>query len=648
MTLDEQTDGGGALTRREHRRRTGAIPTVVDADLDAAASEVAAAEVVSEAEIVAETAAVDDGTTEDADATRAIPVTTGSSAVNASEPEASAESGHSDTARSGAVVGSGTNVSADVPFEGEPAEAIDTRGAPSAPGARASDASGTTTSELSDSGVVVAAGSAPPMSAAAASVPTEVAPPEDDAALSSLLTEQDDQAEPQAAWADENSPPTALLWVDPAAVEAATQAAPLEAQSTDDAPDLLVGAPRRGFLQPGILIPLGTLVALGVAYTATVLLWPLHELPPTIEAVTVEPAAAGAAALTWPATGSAGVSVAGVGAAASTPEAAPIASITKVVSVMMVLDAMPLQPGEQGPEFAFDRGDSREYWSYLRDDQSALDVPVDGVLTEYQMLQGILLGSANNYIDRLAEEIWGSDREFAAAAEAWLSARGLDEIDIVTPSGRNENNVASPESLTALASIAMAHPVFAEIVGTRSVDLAGAGLVTNSNGLLADPGFVGLKTGSLDGDYNLLSGKDVTVGDTDVRIYAAVLGQKNNDERLAASRALYAQVEEQLNAQGPAVDAGTVVGQVSTAWGASSDIVTDADANVVLWNTAAPTAEVTFDLGETRDTEAPVGSVIVTGPVNATEVPVVLADEIEGPSAWWRLTHPFELLGITS
>ena len=48
-------------------------------------------------------------------------------------------------------------------------------------------------------------------------------------------------------------------------------------------------------------------------------------------------------------------------------------------------------------------------------------MPVGGSLTEYQMLQGVLLGSANNYIDRLAKEILGSDAAFADAAATWLS-----------------------------------------------------------------------------------------------------------------------------------------------------------------------------------------------------------------------------------
>ncbi|MGW8482928.1 D-alanyl-D-alanine carboxypeptidase [Microbacterium sp. NPDC055903] len=444
-----------------------------------------------------------------------------------------------------------------------------------------------------------------------------------------------------ATWADENSPATALLWLDPASVSADSLDADAE---TEVEKDVLADAPRRP--RAGWLIPVGALAVLGIAYTTATLLWPLHELPPVIAAADLSVTPAAAATLSWPAEGSAAIRVGDAGMAASSSEAAPIASITKVVSAMLVLDRLPLQPGEQGPEYSFSWSDSSEYWSYLRDNQSALDVPVGGTLTEYQMLQGILLGSANNYIDRLAEEIWGSEDAFEEAAQAWLTSRGLDDIRIVTPAGRDDDNVATPEALTRLAEIALADPVFAEIVATASVELPGAGLVENTNGLLGDPGIVGLKTGTLGGGYNLLSAKDVAVGDETVRLYAAVLGQPDNDTRLAVSRTLYAEVEAALAALEPVVDAGTVVGEVTTVWGADVDIVSDADATVLLWNAAAPTADVSFDLDDTWAEGTEVGSLTVTGPADAVTVPVSLAEEIPAPSAWWRITHPLELFGI--
>ncbi|MGY1552639.1 D-alanyl-D-alanine carboxypeptidase family protein [Microbacterium sp. A588] len=495
--------------------------------------------------------------------------------------------------------------------------------------------------------------SAPILSDAAQSPSTDAqkppAPPvglfDFDAELNAIETALAEPS-PQARWADAGSSGSALTWLDSEAVAAGTRPADLDAVTMHEpGPDLLAGAALRSGAARTWLPPLGALAALAVAYSATMLLWPLHEVAPTVQAADFQPVASEPATVSWPTIGSAGVSVAGVSSMASDAAAVPIASVTKVVSSLMVLDALPLQPGETGPEYGFRYSDTVDYWDYRRANQSALDVPVGGVLNEYQLLQGTLLGSANNYIDRLAREIWGSDRRFAEAAEKWLADRGLDDITIVTPSGFDEDNVATPEALLRLAERAMQNPVFAEIVGTPSVELPGAGLVENTNGMLADPGVVGIKTGTLVG-WSLLTAKDITVNGTTVRLYAAVLNQGDNDERLAVTRSLFSGVEASLAAASPAVAKGTVVGAVSTPWGASVDVVTDADAEVVLWNGAAAASNVVFDLTDQRTGE--IGTLTVTGPVDAEEISVSLAEELSGPSPLWRLTHPLELLGLDS
>ena len=453
----------------------------------------------------------------------------------------------------------------------------------------------------------------------------------------------------EAKWADAARPATAFTWIDLDEVEETTRPAELDATiPRETGPDLLADARLRPALLRGRwLAPLGTLVALAIAYAATMLLWPLHEVPPVVEAIEFTTVPSAAAAPAWPTTGSAGVSVSGISTAASSPNAASIASLTKVVSTLMVLDRMPLQPGEQGPEFRFTYSDSVDYWDYRRANQSSLDVPVGGVLTEYQMLQGILLGSANNYVDRLAREIWGSDAQFAEAAAVWLANRGLSDITVVTPAGFDEANVATPEALLRLGELAMQNPVFAEIVATKSAEIPGAGTVTNSNGMLADEGVIGIKTGTLVG-WCLLTAKDVTIGDTTVRLTAAVLNQGSNDERLAVTRSLFAEAEAALTTVAPAVPAGTVVGQVSSPWGIRVEVVVDEDATVLLWNGATADAAVTFDLDDQRADGAEIGTLEVTGPLDAATVGVSLADEIEGPSPWWRLTHPIELLGVAA
>ena len=441
----------------------------------------------------------------------------------------------------------------------------------------------------------------------------------------------------------------ALAWLDETTLaRAAAPSADLSAAASPYIPveaDLLADAPRRSPLRAGVIVP--TLITAGLvgAYAATTLLWPLHAVAPTVSAIQVQPVAAPATTPAWPGVGTAAVSVAGMpGVVESAPNPDAIASITKLVTALVVLDEMPLAVGEQGPTYRFNRSDSNSYWSYRARGESALDVPVGGSLSEYQLLEGMLIGSANNYADRLAGNIWPSDAVYANAANSWLSAHGVPGVTVVEPTGMDSDNAASAAALIPLAQKALANPVIAEIVAKQSVELPGAGLVQNTNGLLVDPGVLGLKTGTLDA-WNLLSAKDVPIGDSVVRLYASVLGQPDDETRLAVSRALYAQLEAELQPR-PSVTAGTTAGIVETAWGDSVDIVTSGDASVILWNGGAGTVSTTYSLGDSRDGGDSVGSLSVDGPLDDATVDLRLADDIEEPSAWWRLTHPLELFGL--
>ncbi|WP_194410280.1 D-alanyl-D-alanine carboxypeptidase family protein [Microbacterium cremeum] len=442
--------------------------------------------------------------------------------------------------------------------------------------------------------------------------------------------------------------PAALAWVDERAIGRTAAPGDLNAAASSYVTvdvDLLADAPRRSPLRAGVVVPTLVIAGLVAAYSGTTLLWPLHAVAPTVTAIEVQPAAASAAAPVWPAQGSAAVGVRGMGAAlASSPDPSEIASITKVVTALVVLDEMPLAVGEQGPEYHFTSGDSWRYWQYRRNGESALDVPAGGSLTQYQMLEGMLIGSANNYADRLAQTLWPSDAVFASAAGDWLASRGVEGVTIVEPTGMDSDNAATPAGLITLAQKALENPVIAEIVAKPAVDLPGAGHVENTNGLLADAGVVGIKTGTLD-SWNLLSAKDVVIGDTTVRLYASVLGQPDDAARLEASRALYAGLEQELQLK-PSVAAGTVTGRVDTLWGDPVDIVTSGDASVVLWNGGAGTVQTSHALGDGREAGDRVGTLAVTGPLNSTTVELELAGDIEEPSPWWRLTHPLDLFGL--
>lgn len=441
----------------------------------------------------------------------------------------------------------------------------------------------------------------------------------------------------------------ALGWVDDDAVT--LRRAPTDLTDSTHpyapiSPDLLARRPRRSPFRAGTVVP--TLGALGLAgaYVATTLLWPLYAVTPTVEPAALADLAAPATAVVWPAAGSAAVGVAGFDAAlASTPDAAPMASISKLVTALMILEQMPLAVGESGPSFSFTSRDRQTYLNYLADDESALNVPVGGSLTQYQMLQGMLIGSAGNYTNRLASTLWPNDRVFAAAARAWLDRHDLPGITIVEPTGIDRANAADPASLIRLARFALADPVIAEIVRTPVVTLPGAGEVVNTNDLLTDPAVVGLKTGTLFGSYNLLAAKEQAVGDATVRVYAVALGQPSDAARDAETARLLTEVAAEASRL-TVLPAGTVIGSVTTRWGSSVQMVTDADASLILWNGA--TAPVTSDLslGDAREAGAAVGAVSAKGPFGSASTGVRLSADIAEPDAWWRLTHPLQLFGL--
>ena len=439
-------------------------------------------------------------------------------------------------------------------------------------------------------------------------------------------------AEPSTATA-------ALAWVDPDAVRP-------ELPDSSDQFELLPERVRRRIRTRTLLAPVGAAAGLALAYTATMALWPLSAVSPTTTMADLAPLQAPASQIEWPAEGSAAVGLTGFTSAASTSDPDRIASITKLVTALVVLDALPLEVGESGPAYEFTAADRREYWAYIEDDRSALNVPDDGSLTEYQLLQGLLIGSAGNYADRLVEDQWGSVREYTRAANAWLRTNGIDGITIADASGISRDNQATPRALIALAKKALQHPVVAEIVATPSVVLPGAGLVENTNSLLLeDPSVVGLKTGSYAEAYALLTAREAVIDGDEITLYATVTGQPDDDARDGEARRLLDALEAEASTP-HTVPAGTVVGSAATAWGTTADIVTAADARVLLWNGAAAKPTVEVSLGDERAAGAEVGTLTATGPVDRASVGLTLAGDLGGPDLWWRLSHPLELLGL--
>ena len=88
---------------------------------------------------------------------------------------------------------------------------------------------------------------------------------------------------------------------------------------------------------------------------------------------------------------------------------------------------------------------------------------------------------------------------------------------------------------------------------------------------------------------------------------------------------------------------GDVVGTYTTRWGASARMVLDGSPSTLTWSNTPVTAKMTTTTLTTGSAGQKVGTVTWTAGKATVSEDVVLDGAIRPPSAWWRLTHPFEL-----
>lgn len=175
----------------------------------------------------------------------------------------------------------------------------------------------------------------------------------------------------------------------------------------------------------------------------------------------------------------------------------PTASVAKVITVLTILEKFPLAPGAAGPLLVLDAVDVQRYSDYAGQNGTVLAVYEGMRLTQYEMLQAMLLPSANNIADSMAVWAFGSMESYAVAATAYVRSLGMASTSIgPDASGFSPDTMSTPADLALLARAAMDSAVVAEIVAQPSAVIPGYGPVENTNILLGQDGVVGLKTGT--------------------------------------------------------------------------------------------------------------------------------------------------------
>jgi D-alanyl-D-alanine carboxypeptidase (penicillin-binding protein 5/6) len=287
----------------------------------------------------------------------------------------------------------------------------------------------------------------------------------------------------------------------------------------------------------------------------------------------------------WPRAGSAAVGVSGLGFIASSGNEQPVpaASVTKVMTALVILTDKPLQKDQTGPSITITDADVLAYQADLAGKQSVVEVQTGEQLTELDLLEGMLIPSANNFADLLASWDAGSVDTFVASMNKRAADLHLAHTIFTDTSGASPNTVSTPSDLMALGMAAMKLDVFAQIVGMAQVDLPVARTVYNVDRVLGQSGIIGIKTGSgLASGANFLFAASASVDDHMLTLFGCVMGEPTLALAFSAARALIASMQSNLHVR-RVIARNQAVAGYSMPWGGESDLLSTADVDLVEW-----------------------------------------------------------------
>ena len=205
-----------------------------------------------------------------------------------------------------------------------------------------------------------------------------------------------------------------------------------------------------------------------------------------------------------------------------------IASTTKLMTALLALERA--RPREQ---FVAPRYDALPV-------ESKIDLRAGETMTVADLLEALLLESANDAAVTIAEGVSGSRSTFVADMNTRAGELGLEDTSYANPIGLDDPlNYSTARDLSSLASLLLRRRRFARIVDMPSAVLASGArrrVVNNRNGLVSQYPFVdGVKTGFTARAGNVLVGSGSERG---AQVVSVVMGEPTEAERDADTLAL--------------------------------------------------------------------------------------------------------------
>jgi D-alanyl-D-alanine carboxypeptidase (penicillin-binding protein 5/6) len=322
----------------------------------------------------------------------------------------------------------------------------------------------------------------------------------------------------------------------------------------------------------------------------------------------------------------------------------PMASITKIVSTLVVLQKAPLAVGQAGPQIRFTAEDEAIRKAYLARNGDVYPIKVGGSMSQLDVMKVTLVASANNYARALVDWAFGSEAKFLPVANAWLAQNGMKSTTLTDATGLNPANTSTPTDMITLGKLAIANPLVAQIINIKSATLPVVGAISNTNSLLGELGVDGIKTGTLDGaGSSLLFTTSQKIGGTRVRLIGVILDGPTHPIIDKEIRGLIKTVRSGFTLV-KLTTAGERFASYTTPWGVTAAATASSSRSVVIWagtpiQSSIQTRKVTVTAKGSR-----VGAIVFSIAGESISVPLTLRTTIRDPGFWWRLTNPGILL----
>ncbi|HET9059081.1 MAG TPA: serine hydrolase, partial [Acidimicrobiales bacterium] len=404
----------------------------------------------------------------------------------------------------------------------------------------------------------------------------------------------------------------------------------------------------------GALVRLGFVVGLAaliLAVAAGVQL--ARDVPPARASVDVPVGLAlpgRPAPLPWPTKGAAALEIEGVAylGGVNTEEVRPLASVTKLITALVLLKHHPLALGQQGPTFTITAAEAATYAPDVAQNQSVVRVVAGEQLTELQGLEAMLIPSADNVARFMAVWDAGSLSAFIADMNSEAASLGLRHTHLTDPSGLDAGSVGTASDMLRLAEAVMSQPVLRRIVAMPQVTLPVAGTVYNYDSVLGHDGIIGIKTGStVPAGGNFVFAATRHWHGRALTIIGAVLGAAGAQplaSALSTSEQLSAAALSDIT-QAPVLGPGKTMVRVSTAWGSTTSAKTAGSASFtavpgtkvqVRFQRLAPLSQGDFSSWYPGER---VGVLHLSAGLQSASVPVIATGRLSGAPLSWRLSR---------